>query len=32
MLKPFCSKGKLRRKLKSPHEIRRYVLEQLKTP
>jgi nicotinate phosphoribosyltransferase len=30
MLKPFYSKGKLRRKLESPHEIRRYVLKQLK--
>jgi nicotinate phosphoribosyltransferase len=30
MLKPLCSKGRLQRKLKSPHEIRRYVLGQLK--
>ena len=31
LLKPFWSKGKLQRKLKDPHEIRRYVLDQLRT-
>jgi len=31
MLKPFWSKGTLQRKLKDPHTIRQYVLDQLKT-
>jgi nicotinate phosphoribosyltransferase len=31
LLKPLWANGKLHRKLRSPHEIRQYVLDQLKT-
>lgn len=31
LLKPFWSEGKLQRKMKNPHEIREYVLDQLRT-